>query len=512
MRRSRGGTVLEARCITKTYGSTAANDCLSFSVHPGEILGVLGENGAGKSTLLSILAGVTRPDGGQLFVNGVPTAFRAPADALRAGISIVFQHFSLVPTFTVREQMRLSGWKARQLPELLATRFSGDELISEISLGGRQLVEIARALVSRPRILLLDEPTSILTAAETEQLFLLMRELSGEGTSVLFVTHKLHEAMDVCDRIMVLRKGEAVGTIERSPSGWSSGAETDLLGMMFGASHGSSGDISMISDHAARSTSHPREQREPSQGTLFCVRDVVTSARPGRQGLRKISFDVRGGEISAIVGIDGQGQRELAEVCAGYAPADGTAALDGRVLPFGHARDFRRAGIAYLTDDRIGEGAVPGFSIESNLVMKRQRDRPFSRYGLLRRGVIRDQAREHISQWRIEPSNPLASIGTLSGGNLQKVLLARELSIASSLLIANKPSQGLDSRTQSLVWSVIGQFAADQGSVLLFTTDIDEAFAHADRVAVIYEGAVSTLLPVGTQVRSHLERMMVAGW
>lgn len=504
--------MLEARCLTKTYGPTAANDCLSLSVRPGEILGLLGENGAGKSTLLSILAGATRPDSGELLVDGTSTVFDSPADALRAGISMVFQHFTLIPTFTVSEQLRLAGWSSKQLPDLLAPRFSGDERIGQISLGGRQMVEIARALVARPRNLLLDEPTSILTAAERQQLFLLLRDLSRQGTAVVFVTHKLNEAMELCDRIVVLRQGEAVGDIERSQSGWPIGTDTRLLRLMFGPFEGAPDGVSSEPEVGEPLSVHAGEELEPGSGPLFDVRNVVTAARPGRRALRRVSLEVNGGELCAIVGVDGQGQRELAEVCAGYAAASGTVAQRGRVLPIGNARGFREAGIAYLTDDRLGEGTVPGISIEDNLVMKRQRDWPFSRYGLLRRGAIRDRAKEQISRWHIEPRNPAAPIGTLSGGNIQKVLLARELSIASSLLVANKPSQGLDLRTGSLVWSAIEQFASTGGGVLLLTTDIDEALAHADRVGVMFEGALSPLLPVGSEPRSHLERMMVAGW
>lgn len=493
--------MLEAKSVTKTYGSTIANDDLSVLIRPGEILGVLGENGAGKSTFLSILAGKIQPDNGELLVDGTPSEFGAPGDALRAGVSIVFQHFSLIPTFTVREQLRLAGWRSKHLPELLRRRFTGHELIGEMSLGGRQMVEIARALASNPRILLLDEPTSILTTAETEQLFELVRDLRQGGTSVVIVTHKLHEAMNLCDRVVVLRQGRAVGEMERTGGHWPEEANSRLLRLMFGP------EIELpeatVDVPAARAEAPPRP--------LFGVRAMGTTASPGRRALYGISLDVNENEICAIVGVDDQGQRELAELCAGYVAAPGTVALRGRGLPLGNRREFLRAGIAYLTGDRIGEGTVPGFSVEDNLVLKRQRDRPFSRHGLLRRRAIRREGREQISRWHIEPPNGAVPIGVLSGGNIQKVILARELAMASSLLIANNPAHGLDANTQHLVWRVIRRFAEGAG-VLLFTSDIDEAITQADRIGVMYAGRLSPLLPVTSETRSQVERMMVSGW
>ena len=495
--------MLEATCISKTYGSIRANDCLTASINPGEIVGLLGENGAGKSTFLSILAGRIQPDSGYLQIDGQRVEISSPRDALHLGISIVFQHFALVPSFTVREQLRLAGWDAPQLPDLLASRLSGDEIIGQLSLGERQLVEIARARVSNPRFLLLDEPTSILTTAEAHGLFEVMRGLREDGTSVVLVTHKLQEAMAVCDRIVVLRRGRAVDGISRMSHGWPEGCENRLLRSMFGSLPGN--DVPVPIPASAK-----RPQSDSS--VRFHIQDVSTPAAHGRMGLHHIDLDIGDGEIVAVVGVDGQGQRELADVCAGYARISGIITLDGHVLPAGNAPAFRHAGVAYLTDDRIGEGAVPGFSIEANLAMKQQRDWPLSRLGILRRRAIRQYARDMIAAWNIEPPRANLPIDVLSGGNVQKVLLARELSIASSLLIVNKPSQGLDARTRDLVWNAIRQFAENRGAVLLLATDVDEALAFADRVAVIYEGRVSALSGTSDIARAELERMMVAGW
>jgi simple sugar transport system ATP-binding protein len=498
-------SVFEAVHITKQYGTVLANDDLTLTVNPAEILGVLGENGAGKSTLLSILAGMIQPDLGQLRIDGTLVTFGSPRDAIQAGISLVYQHFSLIPTFTIREQLRLVGWNSPALPELLQHRFSGDERIDRLSLGERQVVEIARALVSQPRFLLLDEPTSILTSAETTSLFQLLQTLRTSGTSIVIVTHKLREAMAVCDRIVVLRHGAAVGSIERASTGWREGFGQQLLRFMFGAVTDPSPDAPSIVPNTAAAIDPPPEP-------AFAAKHLTTLAAPGVRELRDIDLELNPGEICAIAGVDGQGQRELAEVCGGYRPARGEIRLNGNILPAGNAPAFRHAGIAYLTGDRLGEGTVPDFSIARNLIMKRQREWPFSRFGSLRHRFIREQAVDQMTQWDVQPRNPDAAVATLSGGNVQKLLLAREMSIASSLIVANNPTHGLDVKTQNLVWQSMRQFVANGGSVLVFLTDLDEAINQADRIAVMFDGRVSLPLPASSGIRSRLEQMMVAGW
>jgi simple sugar transport system ATP-binding protein len=251
---------------------------------------------------------------------------------------------------------------------------------------------------------------------------------------------------------------------------------------------------------------------EPNPEPAFQLKHLTTSATPGVRALREIDLELIAGEICAIAGVDGQGQRELAEVCGGYRPARGEIRLNGNLLAAGNAPAFRHAGIAYLTGDRIGEGTVPGFSIARNLIMKRQREWPFSRFGSLRHRFIRGYAVDHMAQWDVQPRNPDAAVATLSGGNVQKLLLAREMSIASNLIVANNPTHGLDVKTQNLVWQTMRQFVADGGSVLVFLTDLDEALNQADRIAVMFDGRVSPPLSISGGIRSWLEQMMVAGW
>lgn len=488
--------MLETINLVRSFGQSRAVDQVTLSIAPGEILGLVGENGAGKSTLLSLLAGMQTPDSGEMRIDSEIARFSSPADARRAGITIAYQHFSLVPTFTIREQLRLSGSHASALPDILQMRFSGNEIIGELSLGEQQRVEIAKALLTRPRVLLLDEPTSILSANETLELLEIMRDVSAEGTSVVFVTHKMHEALNVCDRIIALRLGKVTGTLEKSPNGWVPGSEQALLGFIFGTS-----DV-----HEPVTATRVIDPQ-----TLFRLEQVSTSADTTTRSLKQVSLDVGEGEILVIVGIDGQGQRELAEVCTGYRTAKGRIRLRERVLVAGHVREFDNAGIGYLTDDRLGEGTFPQASIEDTLMLKQQRTRAFSRHGCLRRKAIRAHAREQIERWKIVPARPTASIETLSGGNVQKVVLARELSRPLSVLIANKPTHGLDVQTRDMIWSAFHEFADRAGGVIVFSPDLEEALELGDRVAVITDGRVSTPQLVSTAVRSDLEQMMVSG-
>ncbi|MEJ7839773.1 MAG: ATP-binding cassette domain-containing protein [Thermomicrobiales bacterium] len=494
--------LLETRNLCKRYGSHLANDRISLSINPGEIVGLVGENGAGKTTLLSILAGMTAADSGDLLIDGVKQAIASPMRARQSGISITYQHFSIVPTFTVAEQLRLAGWNSAELPELLRGTFSGKETVGRLSLGEQQRIEIAKALVSQPRVLLLDEPTSILTRGEADLLFDVVRKIRDQGTAVVFVTHKLSEAISLCDRVIAMRRGRIVGSVEQTSSGWPTDTEQQLLGMMFGR------DGSSIERPSVRSS---EVQSKPCTA-LFRLDRISTDPEPELRALRNISLEVDPCELLVIVGVDGQGQRELADVCAGYRHADGQISLNAQHLNSGRSREFFAAGISCLTDDRIDEGTVPDFTIEETLIMKRQRELPFSRLGRLQRSKIREQAIHQIERWTIEPAEPGARIRTLSGGNIQKVMLAREFARDASLLIANKPSHGLDARTQRVVWDAMHAFVERGGGAIVFTSDLDEALAQGHRIAVMFEGRLSSPVAVSSIQRTDLERMMVSGW
>ena len=513
--------MLETQGITKRYGAVVANDRLSISIPAGEVVGLLGENGAGKSTLLSVLSGMVQPDDGCLVLDGNRISFRSPGDAIHHGIGTVYQHFSLVPTLTVREQLRLAGWKSSQVPPLLQGKLSGNERIEMLSLGERQRVEIAKALIAKPRVLLLDEPTSILAPTEISQLFDLLRAIRDCGTSVVLVTHKLHEAIELSDRIVVLRQGAVAGQVERPSAGWKADTQDLLLRLMFGGG-ASSEQATVVPDLPDVPLASEEERviadvvdRPPNH--LLTVRHLSTVSRIGRghrgeNPLGDVSLEVLTGTICAIVGIDGQGQRELAEVLTGYRPADGEIALGGRALSGESASTFARAGIGYLTDDRQHEGGIGTLSIALNLVLKRQRQQEFSRFGILRRPAIAEEARHLVSAWSIAPANASAPLGLLSGGNIQKVMLAREMAMSPRVLIANKPTPGLDAKTQGVVWQAMRAITQQDGGVLFFTTDLDEALAQADRVAVIANGKVSSFVPSHATDRFTLANLMVSGW
>ena len=485
--------MLEARDITKRYGPVLANDRVTLEIRPGEVLALLGENGAGKSTVLSILSGMVSPGNGQLMLDGAPLTLGGPVDAIRHGIGMVYQHFSLVPTLTIREQLRLAGWRGTGLPPVLADRMRGDALIGDLSLGERQRVEIAKALVRKPRFLLLDEPTSILGPTEIDDLFALIRDICAQGVAVVLVTHKLREALAVAERTVVLRRGRVVARAERPASGWDGNAEGTLLRAMFG-------DASVEA-----ASGLPRGLVE---GTVPLLTVSGVSAR----GVHDVSLAVHAREICAIVGVDGQGQCELAEILTGHRAARGEIRMRAQVLSGRHARRFALAGIGYLTDDRRGEGGVTTMSVAENLMLKRQRRRPFSRFGRLSRRAMRADARGLVAQWAIAAPSVNVPLDALSGGNIQKVLLAREMAIAPEVLIANKPTHGLDARTGVLVWQAMREIAARGGGVLVFTTDLDEALTHADRVGAILAGRVSPLRPVDATDRADLARTMVSGW
>lgn len=496
--------MLTAAGIAKSYGATLANDDVSFEVRRGEIVGLVGENGAGKSTLLSILAGFLRPDSGVLAIDGRPAAFASPADSLAAGIGLVHQHLSLVPSFTVMEQLALAGWQSPTLPETLVDDFHGDEIIEQLPMGRRQRVEIARALIGEPKVLLLDEPTSILAPSEVEDLFGLLRELRLAGIAIVIVTHKLREMMAIADRIVVMANGRINGDFNRAEGEWPLATEAEILRQMFAwAADGSPGGGNALSAIGTSQVMDPPVLR---------VSSVSAPSRTGSRRIHKIGFDLAPGRIYVIAGIDGQGQSELAEVIAGYRDCIGELKLDGVDLEPLRAVDRAALGLALLVDDRLGEAAIGSFSLADNLVLKRPRPAGLVRHGLFRRRLVRNYARSVIDAWDIEPPDADARFGSLSGGNMQRVLAAREIERDPRLLIALNPVQGLDVRTADLLWNRLRGMCDRGGAVLVFTTDLDEAFAYGDRCAVIFDGRVSRFQEPLHSARQAFGAMMVNGW
>lgn len=483
--------------ITKSYGSVLANDRISLAISAGEIVALVGENGAGKSTLISIIGGFQRPDAGSITLNGQRLTLDSPKTALRAGISVVHQHFALVPAFTVREQLALAGvssWRARHS---MAEDMAPGALVEDLSLVQQQQVELARALVVQPKLLLLDEPTSMLAPREIVRLFDELRRIREAGTAIVLVTHKIEQALDLADRVLVLRHGRMGETEARADGRWTEGAHERILNEMFG-----------FSPEATPARVDSPTRHTPKGEALLTVERLSTPPAMDQVALRDISFSLPEGRRLAIVGVGGQGQRELLEALAGYRDTQGPIRLRGDL----HCAGERRAAIGYISDDRIGEGGVADLDLTRNLLLKHQRRTRFARRGILRWNEIRRYAERAIRNWRIEPADPDHRFGSLSGGNMQKALLAREMARHPSLVLAANPAQGLDVRTATFLWAELASFARDGGGVIFTTTDLADARGHADLVSVLFDGRLSNPQPAMSLSERELGEMMVAGW
>ena len=475
------------RGITKRFPGVLANDRVDFEAAAGEVHALLGENGAGKSTLSNILTGLYRPDDGEIFLGGRRVHFDAPRDALDAGICMVHQHFRLVEPFTVAENVVLGDHRGEGRTFRLRHRAierSVDELstryrlavdprarIWQLSLGEQQRVEILKALYREARILILDEPTAVLTPQEAEVLFVTLREMAAEGRTVIFISHKLHEVKAVADRVTVLRGGRSIATVPAAEA-----TPRSLAALMVGRELGGGREA------RARAAGEPVLQLE----------GIWTQGDRGDAAVRGASLLVRAGEIVAVAGVAGNGQRELAETIAGMRmPTEGSVRVDGKPLRCGDPRAAIAARIAYVPEDRLGTGVAPSLSISWNLVLKSYRGAHSSRGPLLRLRRIRESAVELIRGYRIAAPGPDTPARLLSGGNLQKVVLAREFSGQPRLLVAASPTRGLDVGAIETVHAYLRDAAADGVAVLLISEDLDEILTLADRIAVMYEGAIA---------------------
>ena len=474
------------RGITKRFPAVVANEDVHFEAAAGEVHALLGENGAGKSTLSNILTGLYRPDEGEIHLHGERVEFHAPRDALDAGISMVHQHFRLVERFTVAENLALGdhrreGRSFRVHPRAIERRVAELEeryglpvdpraRIWQLSVGEQQRVEILKALYLDARILILDEPTAVLTPQESEVLFGTLREMAADGRTIVFISHKLHEVKAVSDRVTVLRGGRNVATVDADDA-----TPRSLAEMMVGRDLGEG-----VRPHA-----------RDFGDVVLLLEDVWADGDRGGAAVRGVSLSVRSGEIAAIAGVAGNGQRELAETIAGIRPATkGSVRVAGKSPRPGDPRGAIGAGVAYVPEDRLGTGLAPSISVASNLVLKSYRKPPASNGPLLRLRRIRDSAVELIKRYRIAAPGPQAPVRLLSGGNLQKVVLAREFSAQPKVLVAASPTRGLDVGAIESVHAYLHEAAASGVAVLLLSEDLDEILTLADRIAVVYEGRI----------------------
>ena len=483
---------LELRGITKTFGPLVANDHIDLTVEPGQIHALLGENGAGKSTLMNILYGLYRADEGEILIDGEPVRFNGPGDAVAAGIGMVHQHFMLIPVFTVAESIALGfepvgraglidTAKARKTVEEVSARFGfdldPDALIEDLPVGAQQRVEIVKALSREAKVLILDEPTAVLTPQETDELMAIMRQLAESGTSIVFITHKLREVRAVADDITVIRRGAVVGTASPQSS------ESELANKMVGRS------VMMKVEKAPAS---------PSGGGLV-FDDVSLLSPSGVPVLDHLSFGVERGEIVAVAGVQGNGQTELAEAVLGLrTPDSGTISLEGADITRTNPRASLDAGIGFIPEDRTTDGIIASFSIADNLVLDQFGEAPFSKGPMLKLGVIDDNARAKQEEYDIRLTDVSDPISSLSGGNQQKVVVAREMSKELNLLVANQPTRGVDVGSIEFIHKrIVG--VRDQGTpVLLISSELDEVLSLADRVVVMYRGRIMGIVPAGT--------------
>jgi ABC-type uncharacterized transport system ATPase subunit len=496
---------VELRGITKRFPAVVANDRVDFAAAEGEVHALLGENGAGKTTLSKILTGLYRPDEGEIVLFGRAAEFSSPRDALDAGIAMVHQHFRLVAPFTVAENVVLGdqrdvGRSFLLHPREIETRV--EELsrryglavdararIWQLSVGEQQRVEILKALYQDARILILDEPTAVLTPQEAEALFETIRAMAADGRTVIFISHKLHEVKAVADRVTVLRRGKSVATVPAADA-----TPRSLAALMVGREL-----------EIARRTAERGVVGEP----VLELNGVCAEGDRGVPAVNDVSLTIRGGEIVGVAGVAGNGQRELAETIVGMRPVtSGAVEVCGRRLGGGDPREAISAGVAYVPEDRLGTGVAPGLSIASNVVLKSYRGAPVSTGPILRFGRIRDLARGVIDRYDVRTSGPNVPAWQLSGGNLQKVVLAREFSGEPMVLVAASPTRGLDVAGIETVHSYLRDAAAQGVGVLLISEDLDEILALADRVAVMYEGSVVGERVVGTATVEELGLMM----
>jgi simple sugar transport system ATP-binding protein len=471
---------------------------------------LLGENGAGKTTLSNILTGLYHPDEGAIELYGQAIQFHSPRDALGAGISMVHQHFRLVTPFTVAENVALGDHRGegrsflvhprtieRRVAEL--SRRYGLAVhprarIWQLSLGEQQRVEILKALYLDARILILDEPTAVLTPQEAETLFETLRAMAAEGRTVIFISHKLHEVKAVADRVTVLRAGRTVATVSAAEA-----TPRSLAALMVGR------EIELAGRPEA-------DARRPSQDVVLELEDVHAQGDRGGEAVCGVSLRVCAGEIVAIAGVAGNGQRELAETVTGIRPATGGGVrVGGRLLGGGDPRETIAAGIAFVPEDRLGTGVAPSLSLASNIVLKSYRGPEASRGPILRLRQIGEIARRLIERYDVRVAGPAVPARQLSGGNLQKVVLAREFSGEPRVLVAASPTRGLDVAAIETVHAYLREAAAKGVGILLISEDLDEILALADRVAVMYEGAIVGEVDARAATHEEVGLLMAGG-
>jgi len=493
---------IELKGITKKFGALVANDSIDLKVARGEIHAILGENGAGKSTLMNIVYGLVKADSGKIFVEDKEVIINEPADALKYGIGMVHQHFMLIPVFTVaenialgREQSKggfLSLDEVKQKIKLLAEEFKfdidPDALIEDLPVGVQQRVEIIKALIYDAKVLILDEPTAVLTPQETDELLSIMRTLKNKGTSIIFITHKLREVQEVADKITIIRLGKVVNTVASNTS------QEELASMMVG-----------------RQVDLAPNKTEVKPGKIILdINKLSVSNSLGRKIIDSLSLQVRAGEILAIAGVQGNGQSELARAIVNLEDhVSGSIKLDQKEILGITVQDSLREGIAYIPESRELDGLISSFSIVENLILDIHDISPVAKKGRLNSDYINENSAKLVKEFDIRTQSIFDTASSLSGGNKQKVVLARELSREVKLVVASQPTRGLDVGSIEFVYEKLLAERSANRAILLISSELDEVLELADRIAVIYKGEI--VGEVGPDVSREKLGLMMAG-
>jgi ABC-type uncharacterized transport system ATPase subunit len=480
---------LELRGITKRFGPVVANDRIDFDLRQGEVHALLGENGAGKSTLMSILYGLYSPDEGEIRVNGEHAEIDSPSRAIDLGIGMVHQHFMLVPVMTVTENIvlgeeptrgvfldvREGARKVKELSDRYGLAVDPDAVIEQVSVGMQQRVEILKTLYRDARILILDEPTAVLTAQETQELFEVLRALKEDGVSIVFISHKLNEVLEIADRVTVLRRGEMIDTVPAEGA-----TEQSLARLMVGR------DVLLSVEKKSAKLGEP----------MLEVEDLHVRDQRGLEAVKGLSLTVRGGEVVAVAGVDGNGQLELVQAIAGVVvPESGRVSIAGEDVTGEGVRETTEAGVAHIPEDRQLCGLVLDFTLAENLALREYRQPPISNHGVLSIGGMNDRARDLLKEYDVRGGEPSTLASALSGGNQQKVAVAREVASNPKLLIAHQPTRGLDVGAIEFVHRRLLEERDKGRGILLVSLEFEEVRALADRIVVIYEGELVAEFP-----------------
>ncbi len=494
--------ILKAKDITKRFPGVLANDHVTFDLRRGEVHALLGENGAGKTTLMNVLYGLYQPDEGEIFVQGKPVKFGSPSEAIKSGIGMVHQHFMLVPVFTVAENIMLGAEtvkglsldrravakRVRELSHRYGLDVNPSALVENLPVGVQQRVEIVKALYRQAEILILDEPTASLTPQEAEDLFRIMRDLTAQGVSIIFITHKLKEVLAIADRITVMRAGSVVGTTLPQES-----SESQLASMMVGRE---------VLLEAVRGPANP-------EGEVLEVIDLRVVNSRGIGQVNGVSLTVCAGEILGVAGVQGNGQTELVEAVTGlHTPSSGTIRLLGHNITHANPRTVTELGAAHIPEDRQRDGLVLSFPVADNLVLNMYYQAPFVKGMAMDEKAIIAHAQKEIEAFDVRTPSPLTPAIKLSGGNQQKVIVARELSRPIKFLVASQPTRGLDVGSIEYIHRQIIQRRDEGVAVLLVSTELDEILQLSDRIAVMYRGQIVTIVPSEEATKEYLGLLM----